>query len=100
MIVKQTSFIHFTIIRRQILSFGFKILENIYYFFVSCIAIALLDCDVPVLMTNFPSILDWLIGVFEKAGNTLSFHNIPLAEFVLRIITDKPDLIITDCETI
>ncbi len=24
--------------------------------------------------------------------------NIPLAEFVLRIITDKPDLIITDCE--
>lgn len=24
---------------------------------------------------------------------------IPLAEFVLRIITDKPDLIITDCET-
>ena len=25
--------------------------------------------------------------------------NIPLAEFVLRIITDKPDLIITDCET-
>ena len=25
--------------------------------------------------------------------------NIPLTEFVLRIITDKPDLIITDCET-
>ena len=25
--------------------------------------------------------------------------NIPLAEFVLRIITDKPDLVITDCET-
>ncbi len=25
--------------------------------------------------------------------------NIPLAEFVLRIITDKPDLMITDCET-
>ena len=25
--------------------------------------------------------------------------NIPLAEFVLRIITDKKDLIITDCET-
>ena len=25
--------------------------------------------------------------------------NIPLAEFVLRIITDKPDLIITDCKT-
>ena len=25
--------------------------------------------------------------------------NIPLAEFVLRIITDKPDLNITDCET-
>ena len=25
--------------------------------------------------------------------------NIPLAELVLRIITDKPDLIITDCET-
>ncbi len=25
--------------------------------------------------------------------------NIPLAEFVLRIITDKPDLIIIDCET-
>ena len=25
--------------------------------------------------------------------------NIPLAEFVLRIITDKQDLIITDCET-
>ncbi|MBD5534298.1 MAG: hypothetical protein HDQ99_01255 [Lachnospiraceae bacterium] len=26
-------------------------------------------------------------------------NNIPLAEFVLRIITSKPDLIITDCET-
>lgn len=25
--------------------------------------------------------------------------NIPLAEFVLRIITNKPDLVITDCET-
>lgn len=25
--------------------------------------------------------------------------NIPLEEFVLRIITDKPDLLITDCET-
>ncbi len=25
--------------------------------------------------------------------------NIPLAKFVLRIITDKPDLIIIDCET-
>lgn len=25
--------------------------------------------------------------------------NIPLAEFVLRIITDKPDLVITGCET-
>lgn len=25
--------------------------------------------------------------------------NIPLAEFVLRIIIDKPDLIITDCGT-
>lgn len=26
-------------------------------------------------------------------------NNIPLAEFVLRIITDKPDLVITGCET-
>jgi hypothetical protein len=26
-------------------------------------------------------------------------NNIPLAEFVLRIIIDKPDLIITDCKT-
>ncbi len=26
-------------------------------------------------------------------------NNIPLAEFVLRILTDKPDLVITDCET-
>lgn len=25
--------------------------------------------------------------------------NVPLAEFVLRIITDKPDLTITECET-
>lgn len=25
--------------------------------------------------------------------------NIPLAEFVLRIITDKQDLVITECET-
>ncbi|MDE7298465.1 MAG: hypothetical protein K2N94_06495, partial [Lachnospiraceae bacterium] len=26
-------------------------------------------------------------------------NNIPLVEFVLRIITDKPDLVITNCET-
>lgn len=31
-----------------------------------CIANALLDRDVPVLMTNFPSILNRLTGVFAE----------------------------------
>ena len=35
-------------------------------FFAGCIANALLDRDVPVLMTNFPSILNRLTGVFAN----------------------------------
>ena len=35
-------------------------------FFAGCIANALLERDVPVLMTNFPSILNRLTGVFSE----------------------------------
>ena len=35
----------------------------------------------------------------KRKENCLFKDNIPLAEFVLRTITDKLDLIITDCET-
>ena len=35
-------------------------------FFAGCIANALLDRDVPVLMTNFPSILNRLTGMFSE----------------------------------
>lgn len=35
-------------------------------FFAGCIANALLDRDVPVLMTNFPSVLNRLTGVFAE----------------------------------
>ena len=42
-------------------------------FFAGCIANALLDRDVPVLMTNFPTILNRLTGdVFPRTGLTLS----------------------------
>ena len=35
-------------------------------FFAGCIANALLDQDVPVLMTNFPTILNRLTGMFSE----------------------------------
>lgn len=35
-------------------------------FFAGCIANALLDRDIPVLMTNFPSILNRLTGMFSE----------------------------------
>ncbi len=35
-------------------------------FFAGCIANALLDRDIPVLMTNFPTILNWLTGMFTE----------------------------------
>ena len=35
-------------------------------FFAGCIANALLDRDVPVLMTNFPTILNRLTGMFSE----------------------------------
>ena len=35
-------------------------------FFAGCIANALLDQDVPVLMTNFPTILNRLTGMFAE----------------------------------
>ena len=41
-------------------------------FFAGCIANALLDRDVPVLMTNFPTILNRLTGMSPKTGPTLS----------------------------
>lgn len=37
-------------------------------FFVGCIANALLDRDIPVLMTNFPVILNRLTGMFSEDG--------------------------------
>ena len=36
------------------------------HFFAGCIANALLDQDVPVLMTNFPTILNRLTGMFPE----------------------------------
>ena len=41
-------------------------------FFAGCIANALLDRDVPVLMTNFPTILNRLTGMFSEDRPTLS----------------------------
>ncbi len=41
-------------------------------FFAGCIANALLDRDVPVLMTNFPTILNRLTGCSPRTGPTLS----------------------------
>lgn len=41
-------------------------------FFVGCIANALLDRDIPVLMTNFPVILNRLTGMFSEDGQILS----------------------------
>lgn len=54
-------------------------------FFAGCIANALLDRDVPVLMTNFPTILNRLTGMFseDKADFIASFD-----EYDLLIIDD------------
>lgn len=54
-------------------------------FFAGCIANALLDQDVPVLMTNFPSILHRLTGMFseDRADFIASFD-----EYDLLIIDD------------
>ena len=54
-------------------------------FFAGCIANALLDRDVPVLMTNFPTILNCLTGMFseDKADFIASFD-----EYDLLIIDD------------
>lgn len=54
-------------------------------FFAGCIANALLDRDVPVLMTNFPTILNRLTGMFseERAEFITS-----LGEYDLLIIDD------------
>lgn len=54
-------------------------------FFAGCIANALLDQDVPVLMTNFPTILNRLTGMFseDKADFIASFD-----EYDLLIIDD------------
>ena len=41
-------------------------------FFAGCIANALLDRDVPVLMTNFPTILNRLTGMFSEDRADLS----------------------------
>ena len=40
-------------------------------FFAGCIANALLDRDVPVLMTNFPTILNRLTGMFSEGQGRL-----------------------------
>ena len=54
-------------------------------FFAGCIANALLDQDVPVLMTNFPTILNRLTGMFseDRADFIASFD-----EYDLLIIDD------------
>ena len=54
-------------------------------FFAGCIANALLDRDVPVLMTNFPTILNRLTGMFseDRADFITSFD-----EYDLLIIDD------------
>ena len=54
-------------------------------FFAGCIANALLDRDVPVLMTNFPTILNRLTGMFseDRADCIASF-----GEYDLLIIDD------------
>ena len=54
-------------------------------FFAGCIANALLDRDVPVLMTNFPSILNRLTGVF--AEDRVAFIS-SLDDYSLLIIDD------------
>ena len=53
-------------------------------FFAGCIANALLDRDVPVLMTNFPTILNRLTGMFSEDR----------AEFIASF--DEYDLLIID----
>ena len=49
-------------------------------FFAGCIANALLDRDVPVLMTNFPTILNRLTGMFsdDRADFIASFDEYDL----------------------
>ena len=53
-------------------------------FFAGCIANALLDQDVPVLMTNFPTILNRLTGMFSEDRS----------EFIASF--DESDLLIID----
>ena len=55
-------------------------------FFAGCIANALLDQDVPVLMTNFPTILNRLTGMFseDRSEFIASFD-----EYDLLIIDDQ-----------
>ena len=52
-------------------------------FFAGCIANALLDRDVPVLMTNFPTILNRLTGMFseDRADFIASFDEYDHVEF-------------------
>lgn len=54
-------------------------------FFAGCIANALLDRDVPVLMTNFPTILNRLTGMFSKERAEFITS---LGEYDLLIIDD------------
>lgn len=54
-------------------------------FFAGCIANALLDRDIPVLMTNFPTILNRLTGMFSE--NRAEFIA-SLSEYDLLIIDD------------
>ena len=54
-------------------------------FFAGCIANALLDQDVPVLMTSFPTILNQLIGVYPE--ERVDFIN-SLNDYDLLIIDD------------
>ena len=54
-------------------------------FFAGCIANALLDQDVPVLMTSFPTILNQLIGIYPE--ERMEFIN-SLNDYDLLIIDD------------
>ena len=62
----------------------FGALDRVLSFFAGCIANALLDRDVPVLMTNFPTILNRLAGMFSEDR----------AEFIASL--DQFDLLIID----
>ena len=67
-------------------------------FFAGCIANALLDRDVPVLMTNFPTILNRLTGMFseDRAEFIASFDEYDLLIIDSRYRSRRPMIITTN----